>query len=247
MGGKQVGYSSLLFLLKNKERLNIDIVAVFENAGSPLAESRFSIQSLAEEYGLRIHTDLADLCSLEKVDFIFSVQYNKILTKEQINVAHKLAVNLHMAPLPEYRGCNQFSFAIIDQAREFGTTLHRLEESTDAGDILFESRFPMQPDIFVTELYELTLTKSIELFEQSVEDILLGNYQQIPQKQLHAERGTSFHLRSEIQSIKRINSDWPVEKQKRYFRATFFPAFPSPVLVAGDTTQALDMDWFNSI
>ncbi|GAG97315.1 unnamed protein product, partial [marine sediment metagenome] len=51
----------------------------------------------------RLKVDLSTV--LEDCDVLFSVQYDKILTKEQISKAKRIAVNLHMAPLPEYRGC----------------------------------------------------------------------------------------------------------------------------------------------
>ena len=65
-----------------------------------------------------------------------------------------------MAPLPEYRGCNQFSFAIVDGKKEFGTTLHKMEEGIDNGDIIAESRFDIPENCFVKELYELTYKTS---------------------------------------------------------------------------------------
>ncbi|MBK8684503.1 MAG: hypothetical protein IPN26_05660 [Bacteroidetes bacterium] len=79
------------------------------------------------------------------MDFLISVQYHQILNERHIQKARTLAINLHMAPLPEYRGCNQFSFAILDQYPEFGTTLHVMDERIDHGDILFEKDSPYLP------------------------------------------------------------------------------------------------------
>ena len=83
---------------------------------------------------------LNSLDELPECDFLYSVQYHEILKQEHINKATKLAVNLHMAPLPEYRGSNQFSFAIIEGRSEFGTTIHQMDARIDHGDILFQKR-----------------------------------------------------------------------------------------------------------
>lgn len=247
MGGKQVGYSSLLFLLEHSEKLNVEVVGIFENTTSALSTSKYALLTLAQEFGIPHFNDKTKLEGYSDVDFIFSVQYNEILTENEIQVAKEMAVNLHMAPLPEYRGCNQFSFALLDEAKEFGTTLHVLEPQTDAGAILFEKRFKILPEEFVTSLYEKTLKASIELFREKVEDILNGNYMLTPQPELFEERGTSFHLRSEINQIKRIESSWDIEKQKRHFRATYFPAFSPPVLIDGIKEKPLGMDWYNQL
>ena len=147
-----------------------------------------------------------------------------------------------MAPLPEYRGCNQFSFAIIDGATEFGTTLHRLEEGIDSGAILFEKRFPIPRNCFVKELYEITEKTSLELFEESMPNIINGNYELRPQEELVTERGTSYHYRNEIDEIKQIDLSWDKEKIERYYRATYFPPFEPPYAIIDGRKVSLSMD-----
>lgn len=247
MGGKQVGYTSLLFLLEQSEKLNLEVVAVFENSSSPLSNKEHSLQALANQFSIPHFCEKSHLLDLEDVDFIFSVQYNQILTVEEIAVAKSLAVNLHMAPLPEYRGCNQFSFALIDMAEEFAATLHVLEPSTDAGAIIFEKRFKIRENEFVTDLYNRTLDFSVILFQEKLEAMLTRDFDLTPQPELFEERGTSFHFRNEIEQLKRIDASWPIKKQKRYFRATFFPAFDPPVLVSEEGEIPLSLDWYNEL
>lgn len=244
MGGKQVGYSSLLFLLEQSQKLDVEVVAIFENAVSPLVNETNSLKKLAEEYTVPHFTNKSELLNVPNVDYIFSVQYNQILTTEEIAVANLFAVNLHMAPLPEYRGCNQFSYAIVDEAEEFGTTLHVLEPDTDAGAIIFEKRFNIRKEEFVTDLYNRTLNFSISLFKDKLEYILNREFHLTPQPELFEERGTSFHFRKEIEQLKRIDASWPLEKQKRYFRATYFPAFTPPVLISEEGEKPLTLDWY---
>ena len=129
---------------------------VLTNNRPSLLDKEKDIHSLIEKNNLNHIKSLNDLLLNKDVDFLISVQYHNILKKEHIQKAKVLAVNVHMAPLPEYRGCNQFSFAIIDKAKVFGTTFHVLEEGIDSGDILFENRFPISEKLTVKELYEIT-------------------------------------------------------------------------------------------
>lgn len=92
------------------------------------------------------------------ISFIVCNIVEEILNAEHIGHAKNIALNLHMAPLPEYRGCNQFSFAIADNKKEFGTTIHKMDTGIDHGNILFEKRFPIQMNVGLTNYINLHLT-----------------------------------------------------------------------------------------
>ena len=173
------------------------------------------------------------------------MQYNEILKQKHIDQAKVIAINLHMAPLPEYRGCNQFSFAIIDKAIEFGTSLHRLETNIDGGDLIAEKRFKIPNDCFVQDLYEITVNESVDLFKNEIGKILNEDFQLVNQKELAKFRKIGFHYRNEVNDIKQIDETWNIEKQKRFFRATWFPPFSPPV--SSQTGKPFDMNWYNSI
>ncbi|RIV72556.1 formyltransferase family protein [Flagellimonas aequoris] len=229
LGSKQIGYECLEYLVENAKELDYNILGVLTNNRGE------NIKALAQKSQIRILSDLdAFLALKEEVHIAISVQYHLILKKEHINKAKDITINLHMAPLPEYRGCNQFSFAIIDGKTEFGTTLHRLDEGIDSGDILFEKRFPIEQGIWVDQLYEKTFKASIELFQESLPKILDNEYKCTPQKALMSERGTTLHFRKEIEDIKRIDLNWNSEKIRSHIRATYFPGFEPPYTQIGD-------------
>ena len=243
IGGKEIGYFCLEHLLSNSNKLGIKIIGVLPSDKS-ISKSNFSFSNLCKEYRVKIFEELDDLLN---VDIIISVQFHLILQKRHIEKARQIAVNLHMAPLPEYRGCNQFSFAIIDRAKEFGTSLHKLDASIDGGDLLFERRFEIKDNLFVSDLYKKTFTESKILFVEKIQSIIDGEASPIPQNKLPKERKRGFHLRKEMSQIKQIGSDWSIEKQKRYFRATYFPPFTPPVMVSESGSINLNMDWYNSL
>ena len=246
LGSKEIGYRCLEYLLRNSERLNAKVVAVLTNDRSLMGDGP-GIKDLCEEFDLPILGSLEELVEGPDVDLLISVQYHEILRARHIEKARDLAVNLHMAPLPEYRGCNQFSFAIIDQVKEFGTTLHQLDKTVDGGPILFEKRFSVPPECFVKQLYQRTFDASVVLFEESIAHIISGNFRAVPQESFLGERSSSFHWRKEINEIKQIQPEWENEKQQRYFRATYFPPFDPPYMESNGEKQPLDMDWYQSL
>ncbi len=224
LGSKPIGYYCLKHLIEHQDALNIDIQGILTN-DNPRFNPDLSIGTLALEHQIPLIVKEDDM---PETDYIISVQYHNILTKQQIAKAKKLAVNLHMAPLPEYRGCNQFSFAIVDRAKEFGTTLHVMDEGIDHGDLLFENRFTIPEHCWVDQLYHLTYDASLALFKDSISLILNEQYQRIPQSSLIPQRGTSLHFRKEMNSIKQIDLDWDAEKIERHIRASYMPGFEPP-------------------
>src|SRR5690606_38113360 len=115
------------------------------------------------------------------------------------------------------------------------------------GPILFEDRFEIPDNIFVKDLYEITFNKSIQLFKNHWVDIITGNYRPISQSVFYNTRKQGFFLRNQIQQLKEINSQWPIEKQKRHFRATFFPPFEPPYLIKHGQKIPLDLNWYNQL
>lgn len=246
LGSKEIGAHCLQTLLKNQESLDIEVTAVFSN-NRKLQDNSITVGQLAADNNIPIYTSLNDLETLPEVDFLVSVQYHEILKAKHIQKASKLAINLHMAPLPEYRGCNQFSFAIVDQAKTFGTTIHQLEEGIDSGSIIAETRFPITENETVYELYEKTVDASKELFDTQIKSILNGRFTPIPQHHLEAERGTSYHFRHEINQLKEIDLNWPEEQIDRFVRASYFPPFDPPYAIKDGVKIPLSHNWKEEI
>ncbi len=226
MGGKKLGYLCLNFLIQNKKDLEIKIKGALVNRAAE--EKEFSLIELCRKEKIPVLKDLKEFENFPPVDIIIVVQYHEILKSVHIKKAKEIAINLHMAPLPEYRGCNQFTYAIINKDKEFGTTIHRLEEKVDAGAIIAEKRFPIPSGCFVYELYKITEEKSYQLFKENIKNIIQGNYKLIPQSKLIPQRGTSYHYRKEIEKLKHIKLEWEREKIERYIRATYMPGYTPP-------------------
>ena len=246
LGSKEIGAFGLEYLVSNEKSLNAKVISVFTNPMISM-NSPGNLAQFAQSKNIPVLDNLEDLLNLPEVDYIISVQYHEILHQKHISKARELAVNLHMAPLPEYRGCNQFSFAILDEATTFGTTLHVMETGIDSGDILFERRFPIPKDITVGELFRQTTVESKTLFVESIPLILSGKYSRTPQKTLYALRPHHFHLRDEVNHIKQIDVSWSEEKIDRHIRATYFPPFPPPYCLVDGKKIELSPNWRSEI
>lgn len=241
LGAKEIGYLCFKNLLSHHLNDECKIVGVITRETN--LDGGESITSLCRKEDIPLIPDLQALLDLEELDIMISVQHDQILKREHIEKAFDIAVNLHLAPLPEYRGCNQFSFAIIDGAKSFGATLHKIDEGIDNGDILFEERFKIDSDsIWVDELYQMTVEAGAKLFANHFKDLLDGNYNPVPQENFIQKRGTSIHYRKEILEIKQIDLDWEASKIDAHIRATSMPGFEPPYTIIGNQKIYLKRD-----
>lgn len=224
LGSKPIGYQCFQYLLLQQESLNVEVVGLLTQTRNEFAGNN-DLATLAKKFEVPLINSLEEM---PECDIIYSVQYHEILKAEHIAKAKQIAVNLHMAPLPEYRGSNQFSFAIMDGKEEFGTTIHQMDPRIDHGDILFQRRFAIPRNCWAFQLYELTVEASYKLFCTTLSHVVSGNFRKVPQADLVASKGTSLHYRHEIVDLKRIDLNWDEAKIKLHIRATTMPGFEPP-------------------
>jgi methionyl-tRNA formyltransferase len=239
MGSKDIGCHILVELI-NFVNCNPGhrIVGVLTNVHGN------AIKKIAEGNDLTMFKSLDMYSKLDNIDINISVQYHEILRKAHLDVAG-ININLHMAPLPEYRGCNQFTLAILDERKEFGTTLHLIDEGIDSGDILFEKRFSIDKDVWVDELYEQTLEYSVILFKESLSRILEKNFLPIKQFSRIEEFGTQICYRKEIEELKKVDISWDEKTIYKYIRATSMPGFEPPYLLINNHKVYLNREYKN--
>ena len=161
-----------------------------------------------------------------KPDIIISILFPKILKKEIIK-SSKLAINLHQAPLPDYRGCNCASHAIINGAKKFGSTLHILSEELDAGDIIAQKFFKINEKIIAKELYLQNDKVALKLFKLNFEKILNGKFRT---KKIKSK--TKIYQRNSLEKIKQVKISELNKKILNTIRGLeFYPHEPAFVMI----------------
>jgi methionyl-tRNA formyltransferase len=230
LGSKPIGYQCLQYLLEHKEALNIEVIGLRTRLRSEFGDGN-DLTVLARQFDIPL---LQSLDEIPECDIIYSVQHHELLKAAHIQKAAVITVNLHLAPLPEYRGCNQFSFAIMDEVREFGVSIHEIDTRIDHGALLFEERFSVPADCWVQHLYELTFSAGLRLFQTSAKDLIQGKYKKVPQSDLLQSRKESLHFRKEIQDLKYIDLTQSKEEIEKRLRATYMPGFEPAYTTMGD-------------
>ena len=97
-------------------------------------------------------------------------------------------VNVHYAPLPEYRGRANVNWAIINGEPEAAITVHVIAPGLDAGNILYQQRVPIGEDDTVADLYGKLNEVQRAVLGDTVANYISG-YEGIPQDESAATYG----------------------------------------------------------
>jgi methionyl-tRNA formyltransferase len=76
-------------------------------------------------------------------DLMLVNSYSMLVREDVLSVPARGAINVHMALLPEYRGCNPIQWALLNDELETGVTMHYMSSEFDAGDIIAQRRIPI--------------------------------------------------------------------------------------------------------
>ena len=76
-------------------------------------------------------------------DYIICFRSNYILSKKVIDKAKIAAINFHPGT-PEYRGIGCINLALLNNVKEYGSTVHLINEKIDSGYILDVTKFKVK-------------------------------------------------------------------------------------------------------
>jgi methionyl-tRNA formyltransferase len=101
-------------------------------------------------------------------DVIVVVAFGQILRRDVLELPRYGCLNFHPSMLPKYRGAAPVQRAVLDGVVESGLTVMRLVKQLDAGPILLQRPWPMNPAMNAEKL----LTEAGELGAPMVMEVL---------------------------------------------------------------------------
>ena len=175
-------------------RHGFDIPVVITHRDSPNENIWFqSAAALSKSYGLAVRYSedlddgqLFDLVKRANPDVVLSIYFRRIVRQELIDVPEYGAVNIHGSLLPKYRGRVPVNWQLIYGEVESGVTLHFMVAKPDAGDIIAQSRVPVDINDTARTLYEKLQTATISMLDQQLPRIRDWTVQSVPQDESKA-------------------------------------------------------------
>ena len=115
-----------------------------------------------------------------------SISFNQIFRKQIIETPKYSIINYHAGKLPFYRGRNILNWALINDEKEFGLTVHYVDEGIDTGDIILQKTYKITDNDNYQTLLKKAQEECPELITSVLELFLSDIPQGIHQSELHS-------------------------------------------------------------
>jgi methionyl-tRNA formyltransferase len=207
------------------------VVAVLTSSEQDSAMRGATVATVAQSLGFpvlparKVKDPLfASEVSQMSVDVLLNVHSLYIIKAPILEAVKFGAFNLHPGPLPDYAGMNAPSWAIFNNEKQHGVTLHWMTAGIDEGTIAYQELF----DLSEKDTGLSVSTKCVRLGIQMIQTLLATLHQdpaQIPRRSQDFSRRRYFGLKAPYE---RIQWEMRADQLERLVRASDYYPLPSP-------------------
>lgn len=159
---------------KNKEKTPNEVKKFAVEHNIPV----FEIDKMDSETKIKLEQKLTEIAP----DLAITFDFGYIVPKNLFDIPKYKFVNIHFSLLPKYRGASAVQFAILNDEKEYGITYHLIDATLDTGDILYQSKYPLNENLNSEEAYQYLFEKSINEISPFINRYLEGKIKPIPQE-----------------------------------------------------------------
>jgi methionyl-tRNA formyltransferase len=114
-------------------------------------------------------------------DLILVAAFGQLLKDPILTMPRLFCLNVHASLLPAYRGAAPLQWGIWNGDKTTGITIQKMVKKLDAGDILVQEAFPIEPDWTSVELLEKAAVVGGECLLRAVKLVESGKFTLVPQ------------------------------------------------------------------
>lgn len=185
------------FAVESLDRLvkgGYNVVGAITMPDKPAGRGHKLLQSPVKQYAVAHNIPLLQPANLKDPEFVeqlrtweadlFIVIAFRMLPQVVWQMPPLGTFNLHASLLPRYRGAAPINWAIINGDDKTGVTTFFLKHEIDTGDILRQESIDILPEDDLGIVHDKLMMLGADLTIDTVEHIIAGDLQPIPQEQL---------------------------------------------------------------
>ena len=163
---------------------DVQIVFVCPRHQSPDA----ALQAAATEHGLTL-VDFADVnnqVAIEELatygcDLFISMSFDQIMRRRMFDLPRLGTINCHAGMLPFYRGRSVLNWALINDEKALGITVHFIDDGIDTGDIILQRHLEISDEDDYASLLERGSDACASAVADAVVQLECGTLEPTPQ------------------------------------------------------------------
>ena len=180
---------------------------------------------------------LAQIESFE-CDIFVSMSFNQIFKEPLISTPRLHTINCHAGKLPFYRGRNILNWALINDEKEFGISVHYVDSGIDTGDLILQRTYPISDKDDYSTLLRTAHTECAEVLFDALCLLQSGKAERIPQRHIHE---VGFYCPARVKGDEWIN--WHKTSREIF---NFIRALNAPDLGAKTRTNTQELRIFKA-
>ena len=229
IGGKNLGYKSLEFLINNR----FMPTCVVPNKDDNGKDNVFckSIIKLSKKNNIKVIklTNLYKFIIKKKIDLIFCLGSTQILPKNILNIPKIGSLNIHPSLLPKYRGRYSLPHAIFNNEKFTGITLHWIGSKIDDGKIVCQKKIRILDYDTSETLYKKFTNLSFVEFKK-IFNKLISEKAIVSKK---TQKANTVYKKKHFPNFGKINWEWNGKKIYNFIRSMIHEPFYPPEIKIG--------------
>jgi len=183
-GCQEIAVNIINFLLKKKDieislvvtyDLPLDITYEYKNVSDFCKKNKIRYT----RFSLSYNSLLKDIKKIDP-DLIVTCYFRKIISEEIISLTKNI-INLHPSYLPYYRGPVPTAWAILNNEKYAGFTIHEIDNGIDTGKIIKRKKISILKKDTGYTLYKKVMNLGYEMFKENFDIIINKKYKTLSQ------------------------------------------------------------------
>lgn len=125
--------------------------------------------------------ELNEICKEKNINLFAVASYGKIIPREILDIPEKKTLNVHPSLLPKHRGASPLQFSILEDDKDTGVTIMRIDEEMDHGPIVAVANVHMDEWPSLRELKDMMAEIGGKLLSSVIPEWLKGEMKEIEQ------------------------------------------------------------------
>jgi methionyl-tRNA formyltransferase len=188
-GNQQIAIDILSYLLEKK---SISVRAVIGcETQQDIAFGYPSLKKYCKENNIQyfnakdVFNNFSEYLSKIKADYYLSIYFRRIFTRQHLAKLGEV-INIHPSLLPSYRGPSPTLWALLNNEKYIGITMHYIDSNVDTGDIIAQRRIVIPEDVSGYQLNALAMQQGVRLFKAIFPKMIRGSHRRIKQSAMKA-------------------------------------------------------------
>ena len=192
-GSSQFSCVILDALIRDGKVPSLAVTVPDKPSGRGLKIKSAPVKTMAENAGIEVLSPLSlkDNSFIERLasvspEIFIAVSYGRIIPKNVLDIASIIPIAVHPSLLPLYRGAAPINWAVINGEKQTGTSVIKISEKVDAGDIIIQKALLIDNSDDAVTLSAKLAELSAEALLEAISYIEEGRYTLTPQDESKA-------------------------------------------------------------